>query len=425
MQRIAWLGVVALVLGGSLSGCVGDRPLMSARTYYVATNGSDLRNGRSLNSAFRSINRAISAANPGDTIEVRGGVYPGGITIFAPGVQQAWIRMRPYRNEKVVIDGTGRANAVYFYNPRFAPMYWSLEGFEIRGGEQYVVKIDTPYVQLLNNNLYGSKNDIVKLVQTASHAMIRGNEIHHNRAPNGANAQGIDIVGASDVLVSGNYVHDIPSIGIYAKGGSRNVVFEYNRVENVFQRGIMLGQSTDAGLIDRARPYETYDSVMRYNTVRNSGSACLATASSYNVHIAHNLCENAATHAHGAIFLSNESELHQAGTRIDISDNVVYGAGTRPMVYIGPDALTAVDTLRMERNRYWAKGGAAAVRFTWERGARANDARSASLWNASFDDWQRRTGLEANSRVVAALDHSECAGAKCAGSMAPIQVAQP
>ncbi len=429
MLRIAqrmWRRTAWLLLAASVStACVGDRPFTSPRTYYVATNGSDLHNGRSLSSAFRSINRAISAANPGDTIEVRGGVYPGGITIFTPGVAQAWIRMRPYRDEKVVIDGTGRTHAVYFYNPQFVPMYWTLEGFEIRGGEEYVVKIDTPYVQLLNNNLYGSKADIVKLVQTAHHVVISGNEIHHNRAPNGANAQGVDIVGASDVVIARNYVHDIPSIGMYAKGSASNIVFEYNRVENIFQRGIMLGQSTDLEFLDRRRPYETYDSIIRYNTVRNTGSACLATASSSNVQIHHNLCENAATQAHGAIFVSNESELHQAGSRIDISDNVVLGAGTRPVVYIGPDALTAADSLRMERNRYWTKNGAAAVRFSWERGARRNDASNASIWNVSFGEWQRRTGLETRSRVIAVADQADCVGARCAASIRTPQLARP
>ena len=48
---------------------------VSAKTYYVATNGSDLNNGTSLSTPFATWQRGINVASPGDTIFVRGGVY--------------------------------------------------------------------------------------------------------------------------------------------------------------------------------------------------------------------------------------------------------------------------------------------------------------------------------------------------------------
>ena len=386
-----------------LAGCVGDRPLMAPRTYYVSTNGSDINNGRSIHGPFRTLPRAISAANPGDTIEVRGGVYAGGLTINTPGTREGWITLKPYRNEKVTIDATGKSHGIYFYHPRFAPMYWTVEGLEIRGGEQYTVKIDTPNVKLIRNNLHGAKGDIVKLVSTANQILIDGNEIHHNAAPVGANAQGIDIVGSSDVKVVNNYVHDIPSIGMYAKGNAAEIVFERNRVENIAQRGIMLGQSTSREFLDRNKPYESYNSVIRHNTVRNTGSACLATASSFNVRIHHNTCYDTAKTNHGAIFVSNESELMQPGANLFIHDNtIVMGASTRPVVYIGPHALADERSgIKMERNRYWSATAPEAIHFAWERGERETAARFASVWSASLKDWQRLTGMEAASAVAA------------------------
>lgn len=401
MERMLGLFLIAVAL--LAAGCVGDRPLTTPRTYYVATNGSDINNGRSIYSPFRTLARAISAANPGDTIALRGGVYPGGITINTPGMREGWITLQPYRNERAVIDAAGKPHGIYFYHPRFAPMYWVVQGLEIRGGEQYTVKIDTPHVKLLGNNLHGAKGDIVKVVRTANHIVIDGNEIHHNNAPTGANAQGIDIVGASDVLVARNYVHDIPSIGMYAKGNAAEVVFEHNRVENIAQRGIMLGQSTSPEFLDRNKSYESYNSTIRHNIVRNTGSACLATASSYNVRIHNNVCYDAAKSNHGAIFVSNESQLKQPGANIAIYDNtVVMGQGARPVVYIGPHALADDRTgLRMERNRYWVAGAPARVHFAWERGEREAAARFASVWNLSLDEWQRLTGLEQASAVAA------------------------
>lgn len=391
--------IIAIAACALLAACLGNAPLFAATTYYVARDGSDMNSGKSLKSPFASIKRAFGAVNPGDTIEVRGGTYSGPLIISLPGREDAWITLKAHNKEKVIIDGAGQAHVIYFYHDRFAPMYWTLQGIEARGGRDYVVKIDTPYVKLLDNNFYGAKGDIVKVVGTAHHILIQGNEIHHNDAPEGANAQGIDIVGANHVLVTRNHVHHIPSIGMYAKGGSKDVVFEHNRVEDIAQRGIMLGQSTDKELIDPKRPYESYDSVIRYNVVRNTGSACLATASSFNVKIHDNTCFEAATRAHGAIFISNESELRQPGTNIEISGNTIVGSakGKRPMIYIGPNALTDDGALKIDGNRYWMPGGAAT--FVWERGEEPQ-AKSPSLWAASFEKWQKSTGLDRKSKLA-------------------------
>jgi hypothetical protein len=48
---------------------------LSGKTFYVATNGSDLNNGTSLATPFATWQRGINVAYPGDTIFIRGGVY--------------------------------------------------------------------------------------------------------------------------------------------------------------------------------------------------------------------------------------------------------------------------------------------------------------------------------------------------------------
>lgn len=368
-----------------------------AATYVVAPDGDDANAGASAQAPFRTLKRAITAVKPGDTIELRSGVYDGSLVVSRPGTKDAWITLKPYRNEKPVIDAGGGSHAIYFYRDDFAPLFWTMKGIEARGGD-YVVKIDTPYVNLIGNNFHGSKGDIIKLVKTARHVLIKDNEIHHNSAARGANAQGIDIVGSQDVTIVGNHVHDIPSIAMYAKGGARRVVFEKNKVEDIYQRGIMLGQSTSKEFLDPTQPYETYDSVIRNNVIRNTGSACLATASSKSVKIHDNVCLDVATTAHGAIFISNESELGQAGTDIDIHSNVIVGAARRPMVFIGPNALTDQETLRINNNRYWARNGADDVMFSWERGVGET---GSSIWGANFAKWKKLTGKDANSQLAA------------------------
>ena len=375
-----------------------------ARTLYVATGGNDQNPGATAEAPLRTIDGAVRIAQPGDIIELRAGRYTGA-TITRPGTPNAWITLRPHGTERAKVFSVrpGRPT-LYFYHPtcdEYAPpgrpcqaMYWKIEGLEIEGNgaggsEDYVVKIDTPWVKLVGNNMWGSSADIVKLVHTANDVEILNNEIHHPRAKPGANAQGVDITGASRTRVAHNYVHDIPSIGMYAKGNARNTVFEQNRVENVWSHGIMLGQSTDA---DRLRDgkYETYDGIIRNNIIMNTGWSCFATASSSNVRIYNNSCYKTGGELHGAVLLSNESEVHQAGTRIDIRNNIIHVDGNRPAIKVSNNALTDPATLTVDNNIYWSHLGEDAVRFTW---------RDRNMENVGFSTW-RKSGQDKNSRVA-------------------------
>lgn len=196
-------------------------------------------------------------------------------------------------------------------------------------------------------------------MRTANDVEIRGNEIFQNSSITtpSANAQGIDIVGADRTIVSGNYVHDVPDIGMYAKGNARNTIFENNRLVNIGDvdngNAIMLGQQTDSfRLVDGN--YESYDAIARNNVIINSTWACIATSSSYNVHIYNNSCYNTSTLTHGSIFLSNESEIAQPGANIEIRNNILYGSANNPVINIGDNAMADYSTLTIDHNIYYA-----------------------------------------------------------------------
>src|SRR5262245_14536553 len=62
----------------SLSICLalaGSVATAHAATYYVSPNGNDSSSGTQ-SSPFRTVNRGVSVLNPGDTLLVRGGIYP-------------------------------------------------------------------------------------------------------------------------------------------------------------------------------------------------------------------------------------------------------------------------------------------------------------------------------------------------------------
>ena len=360
-------------------------------TYYVSTSGSDSNNGLSLQAPFLTLAKAVSVVNPGDTVELTTGTYAGAI-IERMGTAAAWITLEPYQNDQVTIDGTGLEENVYFYNNNFAPAYWIMRGLTISGGTSYAVKIDVPDVKIVGNKITASQDDLVKLVSTANNIVIYGNEIYANNAPIGANAQGVDMVGAQDVWVAHNYVHDVVSISMYAKGNARNIVFEDNLVENGMDRGIMLGQSTGVQYLQPGQTYESYDSVIRNNLIVNTVDACLATSSSYDPQIYNNTCFNADTTAqHGGIFVSNESALGQAGTDVNIMNNIVVQSSTNNAVMIATQALTTPGDLHMDHNLFWNTNGAAAVTFSYA---------DMNLYNLTFAQWQADTGQDMHSIVA-------------------------
>jgi len=378
--------------------CLGlfAAPVANAENYYVAPHGSD-RNSGSLAAPWRTISQAVHRVQPGDHIWLLKGTYQGGVVIDRAGRPDQWITLEAYHHQKVIVKGQGHENDLYFYNDGFAPLYWEVKGLDLEGGNEYVVKIDVPDVRIIGNDLHGSHDDIVKMVRTAANIVLAHNQIHDNDARDGANAQGVDIVGASNVLVAYNHVYNIPSIGMYAKGNASHVIFEHNVLDHIYDRGIMLGQSTGKQFLFPGRTYESYDSVIRDNVIRHTGSACLSTSSSLRPQIYDNFCDDVAIHSTAGIFVSNESELRQGGTDVDIHNNVIILGGNRPAIQIAPNAMSDDRTLHINNNLYWSKRGTRAVGFSWDRGLGED---KPSFYFVTFAKWQRLTGLDRSSTVA-------------------------
>ncbi len=368
----------------------------TGQTYYVSTTGSDSNNGLSPQTAFATIQHAVNTVGPGGTIEIMGGTYAGGIVIdpSRAGTANAWITMEAYQGQKVTIDGSSLGasdpNNIFFYTPNPTvptPVYWALKGLTIANAPQYTVQMEMADIKLIDNDIYGAHNDLVKLVQGAHDIVIWGNNIHNNNAAAGSNAQGVDMVGSENVLVAHNTLSNIASIGLYCKGNASNITFEDNALNNIYSRGIMLGESTGVQYLLPGKTYESYNSIIKNNVITNDQSACLAESSSYDAYIYNNSCYNAAIDRKGAILITNESVSGQGGTNVFVRDNIIEDFSTHPMVLIQPGAMTNDTTLHIDHNLYFNPGGAT---FQWdERG----------LYGASFAAWQR-AGFDSDSLVA-------------------------
>lgn len=378
-------------------------------TYFVATTGSDSANGTSLDTPFKTLGKAVGVAKAGDVVEVLAGTYDVtssngfGLVIRTQGTEAAWITLRGHNGARPVLKSTGSEPTVYFYNgacdenvvgnssgnTSCFSSFWVLQGLEIQGsagggGDGNAVKIDTAKVRLIGNKLCCSVADVVKLVRTANDVEVLDNEIWQDasKVTPGTNAQGVDIVGADRARVAGNYVHDVPDFGIYAKGNARNPIFENNRLFNIGRadngHALMLGQETDADRLADGN-FETYDGIVRNNVVVNSTWACLAVSSSSNARFYNNSCFNTATNSQASIFISNESEVNQVNVGLEFSNNIIYGSANRPVFKLSSGAITDASTLLLEKNLFFVPGGNPMfvlndnqVNFTnWKTGYRA------------------------------------------------------
>ena len=165
------------------------------RTYYVASDGKDTNPG-TLDRPFGSLSAAVSAAEPGDTICMRGGTYhfTGNIHISKSGKQGKPIRLWGYPGESPVLD----FSEVKGHGILITGAYWHLKGLTITKADLLGLRLETEgahhnileQVAGYNNGLAG-----IALLKGAAYNLVLNCDSHHNFDPltNGQNADGFTI----------------------------------------------------------------------------------------------------------------------------------------------------------------------------------------------------------------------------------------
>ncbi|MFT8342204.1 choice-of-anchor Q domain-containing protein [Clostridium beijerinckii] len=138
-------------------------------TYYVSsTNGNDNNNG-SIDSPWKTIQKAANTVKAGDTVVVRGGTYKEKLTMKTSGTANAYITFKNYEGETPIIDGSGQsassddlANALVLINDK---SYIKVIGFNVTNyvvTNEYVpsgirVTGASKNVEIRNCKVYGIK----------------------------------------------------------------------------------------------------------------------------------------------------------------------------------------------------------------------------------------------------------------------------
>ncbi|MCL2474750.1 MAG: right-handed parallel beta-helix repeat-containing protein [Chloroflexi bacterium] len=403
----------------------GDDP---ANGIYVSLNGNDATATGSINAPFKSINTALANAKAGDTIILRGGTYNEGVNVR---VRVPNITIKSAKGEWAVIDLTtynsshSEDSAVYFDVDSSGG---KLQCVEVKGG-WYAVALETRWdwgnpanrsgasnIIIEDCILHSSRYDVVKIKPNCNNVIIRYNEIYNSgqafigKIPNGEdNAEGIDNVNGNNMVVHNNYIHDICSNAIYAKGGATDVLIENNRIERAYGGGILVGFDTSPEFFDiivNPQYYENIRCIVRNNLIIDTGWEGIGLYASKDAQIYNNTLINVANGGqyHSAIYFGitfQDWEIY-AKRPANINPNIHHNIVMQPSDIVRPmteiryanelGGLSALDgNPIMSNNCYYIVG----------KNASFTDRRPGStLENADLAAWQSHISSDANSLEI-------------------------
>jgi len=356
----------------TLSSNVGPRAYTGgndpANGIYVSPNGNDNSANGSKEAPYKSINTALAAAQPGATIILRGGTYQERRDVR---VTKSNITIKSAKGEWAVIDLTtdnqqsNQRSAVMFYAENEIThgivTDCKLQSVEVKGGF-YAVCCDTKWewgqadrsgasnIIIEDCILHDSEDDVVKVKPGCANITIRYCEIYNsgrtfiNRSDFNTgenNSEGIDNVNGDKMHVHNNYIHDICSTGIYAKGGATDVIIENNIVERANAGGIMLGFDTSPQYFDTSKNpqyYENIRGIVRNNLIIDAGWEGIGLYASKDAQVYNNTIVNAVSGVlkyHSPIYfgIATQDWNNPAGCPPNTSPNIHHNIISQPSTY--------------------------------------------------------------------------------------------
>src|SRR5437867_2592281 len=174
-------------------------PTGTGQCYYVdGASGNDGNPGDSTR-PFRTVQQAAGVVNPGDVVIVRNGVYTGDgnavLSIGRGGSAGNLVVFKSQNKWGAVLDGQNNYSAKVI---EIGTNYVRVEGFEVKGSNHYGVdpSTSTHDIEIVGNNIH----DVGRYCESS-----------------GIGLSAIDAY-SSNLLIDGNWVHDIGRLGAGENG---------------------------------------------------------------------------------------------------------------------------------------------------------------------------------------------------------------
>lgn len=313
-----------------------------ATNYYVATNGSDQNAGTSVQTAFRTINRANTVAKAGDVVHIRGGIYYERVVVRNSGEPGKPLVFCNYGDEKPIIDGSGQTAPDWDLRGLFqitSKKYVIVEGLRVQnvmglgrnGNGIYVAGPNAAHItirQCSTDNTGSSGiaawgNTPEGRYDGIRHLLIEGCVI--SRALMDGYQECLTVSqGVEDFDVSYNTVHDSGRgyleggpLGIDTKFGVRNGVVHHNYVYNI---------NNASGIYVDAWDRDTYNIEVYNNTVHNTDHFGISIGSEergpvHDIKIYNNVVHDC---GYSGITISGYNHGPNTISRVDVYHNTVY-----------------------------------------------------------------------------------------------------
>ncbi len=239
---------------------------------------------------YANLSLAAGDAEPGDTIVLHAGTYPGGLYIAnLQGTPDAWIVIRNAPGETVMFEGG--SNAIQFSDPAWLHLqglvfqHQTGNGVNTDDGGSY----DTPAHHVIFENCTfrdisaTGNNDLLKLSGLDDFQILRCTL--QNGAAGGS---GIDMVGCHRGVIRECYFENLGSNAIQAKGGSADLRIERNFFRDCGQRTLNLGGSTGLAFFRPDTAHYEAANIGVYSNIIVGSVAAVAYVGAVNVSVENN-----------------------------------------------------------------------------------------------------------------------------------------
>lgn len=347
MKRAALISILSK--GLSIALITISLPAALSSNYYVAPTGNNSNDG-SLQSPWASVLYAISKAQPGDTVFVRGGTYDEG---------EIWIRQN---------YGMGGRDGVYVTIAAFPDeipiftngsrgliidaSYVRVIGLDFRNGkEMYNVNWGGPthHIELIKNRFSGVPG-YAAISISGEHNLIEKNIIDLAGNSVGTQGHGIYIMEGAHTLIRGNFISGTSGYGIHLYErpysndppgyvrGIKNILIEENFVTKSRERsGIIV--AAEGGNV----PVNIDSIVIRNNVVVNNplhGIILVGWSEIKNIQIYHNTVYGNA---------DNAIQIYEKVKNVVIKNNIICAKPGKKHIDNAPNAPDII----VERNLYY------------------------------------------------------------------------
>jgi hypothetical protein len=331
IRIIFWVFLIATHLAQGMYGIactlfpLNRGPLSSSALnsiYYVSPIGSD-ENPGTIDEPWKTVSKASSVAEAGDTVIFRGGVFPGQLKPVNSGDPvNGWIIFKAYANEEpIIMDDAYWSRAINIDSVSFIEIVGLTAIAAGENGPGIGIN-EAHHIRIINCVVRDSATSGIATTYGVDYITIEGNKVFDNSKTGQVNGSGISIWYAGGMSTVNE-----PGYHVIIRG---NVIYNNRNLTSdpTDGNGIILDNNDRGGTPELQNP----KTLIANNIIFDNGGRCIHVLNSSNTDVLHNTCyhnietEMISNNCNGEINLQRFYE-YSSSININVFNNVVYGKG--------------------------------------------------------------------------------------------------